>query len=120
MIMKLATGFAIASLAFAGAACSEPSPPSTDVAKAEIDPPATTALPETDSGFNLSLPGSVNEDTSQNGLNLSFGESQNDDLIIGGNFGGGNFEDSPALDLGIEIDPASDESSADDIIRLPE
>ena len=122
--MKLTTAFALVSLAFAGAACSE------QVAQEEEAPVVeseTVAVDDEFSGsFNLSLPSSLEEDqASSGGLNLRLGQdSQNDGIIVGASgFGGGNFEDAPSLEIdlseedtdGANVSVPKDE---DDVIRL--
>ncbi|MDX1293660.1 MAG: hypothetical protein R3265_12680 [Hyphomonas sp.] len=120
MIMKLTTSLAIVSLCLAGTACSE---------SAGSDDPSAITTTETaqvedeyTGSLNLNLPSSsAAQDAGTGTLNLRIGQTGDDDgLIIGSSgFGGGQFEDAPALGLPAAIeDPVSPQPAEDEIIRI--
>jgi hypothetical protein len=123
MNMKSITAFAIASIAFAGAACSQASEPET----AEVQ---TISADGTASGtFNLSIPGETSSAGSSGGLNLNLGGSSSETRLIGsGALGGADFGGDAGIDLNLDLDeetatldalPAVEASTPDDdIIRI--
>tara|TARA_R110002111_G_scaffold23411_2_gene52676 strand:- start:920 stop:1306 length:387 start_codon:yes stop_codon:yes gene_type:complete len=124
MNMKSITAFALASVAFAGVACSQ----ATETKTTEVQ---TVSADEGASGtFNLSLP-STTETTgaSSGGLNLNIGGGSDETRLIGsGTFGGADFGSDPAVDLNLDLEddvpalgtvPAGESAAPeDDIIRL--
>lgn len=115
MNMKLMTVLAVASVAFAGVACSESttkaSPETTD--KVAVQEPAGT--------LNLSLPGSVKEPSAAGGtLNLNLGGASDEPRLIGSDqLGSVDFnKDAPGPVFVGETDQPAASSEDDDIIRL--
>ena len=111
MNMKIMTVLAVASLAIAGAACSESqtkaSPESTD--KVAVEPEAGGTL-------NLSLPSGLAESQPAGGtLNLNLGGASDEPRLIGSDqIGEVNFNGAPDPAFASETDDGED----DDIIRL--
>ncbi|MEZ6000269.1 hypothetical protein [Hyphomonas sp.] len=112
--MKLMTVLAVASVAFAGVACSESN------AKTASETTDQVAVQEPSGTLNLSLPGSVDETSVPGGtLNLNLGGASDQPRLIGSDqLGSVDFnKDVPApIFIGEEDEPAADED--DDIIRL--
>tara|TARA_R110001592_G_scaffold24116_1_gene93597 strand:+ start:1932 stop:2312 length:381 start_codon:yes stop_codon:yes gene_type:complete len=122
MNMKSITAFALASLAFAGVACSQ----AADTNAADVQ---TVSADSNASGtFNLSLPSTTADtDASTGSLNLNLGGDTSESRLIGsGALGGGDFGGDPAFNLDLAEDaavldalPAAEAGAADDdIIRL--
>lgn len=120
--MKSITAFALASLAFAGVACSQ----AADTNAADVQ---TVSADSNASGtFNLSLPSTTADtDASTGSLNLNLGGDTSESRLIGsGALGGGDFGGDPAFNLDLAEDaavldalPAAEAGAADDdIIRL--
>lgn len=121
--MKSITAFALASLVFAGTACSQG-------AETETADVQTISADENASGtFNLNLPSPTTGETTSSGgsMNLNIGGSNDSRLIGSGTFGGGDFGGDPALDLNLDLDSetaaldaagAASSSQDDGIIRL--
>tara|TARA_R110000803_G_scaffold64783_1_gene125875 strand:+ start:1932 stop:2318 length:387 start_codon:yes stop_codon:yes gene_type:complete len=124
MNMKSITAFALASLAFAGVACSQAA--DTDAA----DVQTVSADNSTSGTLNLSLPSSTTDTGASTGsFNLNLGGDTRESRLIGsGTLGGADFGGDPAinLDLGLADDsanldalpPAESGAAEDDIIRL--
>ena len=114
MNMKLMTVLAVASVAFAGVACSESN---TNDSSKSTD---TVAVQEPSGTLNLSLPGSVKETPASGGtLNLNLGGTPEQPKLIGSDqLGSVDFnKDIPSpIFAGEEDQPAASED--DDIIRL--
>ena len=99
MNMKLMTVLAVASAAFAGAACSE------STTKASPETADQVAVQEPSGTLNLSLPGSINEPSASGGtLNLNLGGASDQPRL------------GPVL-TGDAAQPAASNED-DDIIRL--
>ncbi|MBU2605989.1 MAG: hypothetical protein KKC43_08880 [Alphaproteobacteria bacterium] len=123
MNMKSITAFALASLAFAGVACSQAS--DTDAAGVQ-----TVSAENTTGTLNLSLPSPTSDtDASTGSFNLNLGGNTSESRLIGsGALGGGDFGGDPAFNLDLDLSeetaaldglPAADAGAADDdIIRL--
>tara|TARA_R110000744_G_scaffold23296_1_gene59164 strand:+ start:1179 stop:1565 length:387 start_codon:yes stop_codon:yes gene_type:complete len=124
MNMKSITAFALASLAFAGVACSQAA--DTDVADVQ-----TVSADNSASGtLNLSLPSPTADTGASTGsFNLNLGGDTGESRLIGsGALGGADFGGDPAFTLDLELAedtaaldglPASEAGAADDdIIRL--
>jgi hypothetical protein len=123
MNMKSITAFALASLAFAGVACSQAS--DTDAAGVQ-----TVSAENTTGTLNLSLPSPTSDtDASTGSFNLNLGRNTSESRLIGfGALGGGDFGGDPAFNLDLDLSeetaaldglPAADAGAADDdIIRL--
>tara|TARA_R110000744_G_scaffold121857_2_gene226697 strand:+ start:390 stop:770 length:381 start_codon:yes stop_codon:yes gene_type:complete len=122
MNMKSITAFALASLTFAGVACSQ----AADTNAADVQ---TVSADSNASGtFNLSLPSTTADtDASTGSLNLNLGGDTSESRLIGsGALGGGDFGGDPAFNLDLAEDaavldglPAAEAGAADDdIIRL--
>ena len=121
--MKSITAFALASLAFAGVACSQAS--DTDAAGVQ-----TVSAENTTGTLNLSLPSPTSDtDASTGSFNLNLGGNTSESRLIGsGALGGGDFGGDPAFNLDLDLSeetaaldglPAADAGAADDdIIRL--
>ena len=120
--MKSITAFALASLTFAGVACSQ----AADTNAADVQ---TVSADSNASGtFNLSLPSTTADtDASTGSLNLNLGGDTSESRLIGsGALGGGDFGGDPAFNLDLAEDaavldalPAAETGAADDdIIRL--
>ena len=120
--MKSITAFALASLTFAGVACSQ----AADTNAADVQ---TVSADSNASGtFNLSLPSTTADtDASTGSLNLNLGGDTSESRLIGsGALGGGDFGGDPAFNLDLAEDaavldglPAAEAGAADDdIIRL--
>jgi len=121
--MKSITAFALASLAFAGVACSQAA--DTDAAGVQ-----TVSAENTTGTFNLSLPSPTSDtDASTGSFNLNLGGNTGESRLIGsGALGGGDFGGDPAFNLDLDLSeetaalgglPAADAGAADDdIIRL--
>ena len=126
MIMKLTTSLAFASLCMAGAACSQPK--SNQAATTAVESETVAVEDEYTGSLNLNLPStSAANDAGSGILNLRIGQSSDDDgLLIGsGGFGGGRFEDAPALGLNLPGEGTESASfpatqDEDDVIRLPQ
>ncbi|MGH1421074.1 MAG: hypothetical protein ACRBEQ_04590 [Hyphomonas sp.] len=117
--MKLFTGLTLSSVMIAGAACSEPAAP--DVEQSAVTSTETTQsvqLAEPEGSFNLSLPESLGESDTSSGLNLSFGEPSNNNLLTGQEgFGEADFGSVPDIDIDVDVEPTP--ANDDDLIRLP-
>jgi len=122
MNMKSITAFALASLAFAGVACSQ----AADTDAADIQ---TVSADNTTVGtLNLSLPSPTADTGASTGsFNLNLGGDTGESRLIGsGALGGGDFGGDPAFNLDLAEDtavldglPAAEAGAADDdIIRL--
>ena len=122
--MKSITAFALASLTFAGVACSQ----AADTEAADVQ---TVSAENTASGtLNLSLPSPTADTGASTGsFNLNLGGDTGESRLIGsGALGGADFGGDPAinLDLGLAEDPAAVDAlpaaeagaPEDDIIRL--
>lgn len=118
--MKAITSLAVATFAFAGAACSQATETETtaDMSGAvEVQP--VSAEDNTSGTLNLALPSATETSGTTSGVNLSLGGgAQRDGLLIGGGLVDTNLgSDSEfVLDLGIAPDATSEED--DGIIRL--
>ena len=114
MNMKLMTVLAVASVAFAGVACSESN------TKASSEPADQVAVQEPAGTLNLSLPGSVKETSASGGtLNLNLGGASEQPRLIGSDqLGSVDFnKDAPGPIFAGDEDPSA-LSEDDDIIRL--
>ena len=122
--MKSITAFALASLAFAGVACSQ----AADTDTADIQ--TVSADNNTAGTLNLSLPSPTADTGASTGsFNLNLGGDTGESRLIGsGAFGGADFGGDPAIDLDLDLaEDATDLDSLaaseaapadDDIIRL--
>lgn len=116
MNMKLMTVLAVASLAIAGVACSE------SKTKPAAEAADTLTVDDSAGGtLNLSL-GTSSEEVAGGSLNLNIGGSDKEARLIGaGQLSGGNFEDVPSTDFGIDLEEEDETAPVDpddDIIRL--
>jgi hypothetical protein len=113
MNMKSITAFALASVAFAGGACSQ----ATETQTAEVQ--SVSADEGTSGTFNLSLPSATATTSNSSGsLNLNLGGNSGETRLIGsGTFGGADFGSDPAIDLNLNLD---DEVSALDTVQAGE
>lgn len=124
MNMKSITAFALASLAFAGVACSQAA--NTDAADVQAVSADTTIA----GTLNLSLPSPTSDTGASTGsFNLNLGGSTGESRLIGsGALGGGDFGGDPAFNLDLDLTeettelgglPAAEAGAVDDdIIRL--
>lgn len=119
--MKLFTGLTLGSVLIAGVACSEPAGSNGAIASdPDTQTTQTVQLDEPEGTFNLSLPGSIDETDTSSGLNLSFGEPTNNNLLTGQEgFGDADFGSVPEVDINVEADSEPAPEMDDDIIRLP-
>jgi outer membrane lipoprotein-sorting protein len=122
MTMKSITAFALASLVFAGTACSQAADPDA----AELQ---TVSADEGAGGtFNLSLPSPTAESAESSGsFNLNLGVNDDQRLIGSGAFGSADFGSDPSVNLNIDLDEEADllatttpspAEPEDDVIRL--
>ena len=115
MNMKLMTVLAVASAAFAGAACSE------STTKASPETADQVAVQEPSGTLNLSLPGSINEPSASGGtLNLNLGAAPDQPrLIVSDQLGTVDFNsDVPGPVLAGDAAQPAASNEDDDIIRL--
>ncbi len=113
--MKLTSLLAIASLAFAGAACSEAAAPEAEADLVSIETDDTTG-PK----LNLSLPGS-GEAPPSGGLNLGAGPAEDDGLMIGGDaLSEPNLGDDITVEIPAEGEVALEMPDEDAIVSLPQ
>ncbi len=102
--MNATTAFAIAALAFAGAACSEPATPQEKPAAEAAVVQPVSAEPESTGSFNLNIGGPSDADEDASGLNFNLGDSSDE----GGLFSGESIVDSDfgeTPDFGLSEDP---------------
>ncbi len=126
--MKATTLYAIAALTLGGVACSETANSAEEAAQNTEISSAPQSSEESGSGFNLNLPGSMDDSADTGGLNLNLGGASEDDGLLVGTDSLGTGElvtDVPDIDLpgetdalGAVLEEQNTEETGDGLIRL--